>query len=357
MNRRNLLTLAVTAAVFVVIQVLINAGVLNRYWTIIVQLACIFVIYSLGLNLIYGYTGQFSLGHAAFYGLGAYSAALLTKIYIPGVLRGIGLADLPAEVYFPFALLLGGIVAAVVAYLIGLPILRLGSDYLGIATLGFGVIVKVLFDNADSLIPAMGGAQGMTGIPALTTFAWAFPIAVGVVILIRNLIYSGQGRAFLAIREDEIAANTMGVNPFRYKMMAFVFGCFLAGVAGGLHAHLYLFEHPSNFDFLKSVDVLTIVVLGGLGSISGTIIAAVGWTFLLELLRNVLPPELIDFRFVVFPLLLIVMMLLRPSGLMGGFEVPFLRPLAIRWRGSTGGKPGGPDEPTGKGGEHVRAEA
>ena len=244
-----------------------------------------------------------------------------------------------------------------IAYLIGLPILRLGSDYLGIATLGFGVIVKVLFDNGDSVIPAMGGARGMTGIPALTTFAWAFPIAAGVVILIRNLIYSGQGRAFLSVREDEIAANTMGVNPFRYKMMAFVFGCFLAGVAGGLYAHLYIFLTPSNFDFLKSVDVLTIVVLGGLGSISGTIIAAVGWTFLLEVLRITLPTDLIDFRFVIFPLLLIVMMILRPSGLMGGLELPFLRPLEVLWKGPSGGKPGKPDEPQEKGGEHAPVQA
>ncbi len=350
-GRGLLLTLGVTAVVFVVIQVAISTGVLNAYWTGITQLACIFVIYSLGLNLIYGFTGQFSLGHAAFYGIGAYTAALLTKVYLP---------DTP--VTFPVALFLGGLMAGLVSYLIGLPILRLGSDYLGIATLGFGVIVKVLFDNGDSVIPAMGGAQGMTGIPALTTFAWAFPIAVGVVILLRNLIYSGQGRAFLSVREDEIAANTMGVNPFRYKMMAFVFGGFLAGLAGGLHAHLILFEHPSNFDFLKSVDVLTIVVLGGLGSISGTIVAAVGWTFLLEALRVVLPGDVLEWRFVIFPVLLIVMMLVRPRGLMGGIELPFLRQAPIVWKG-TAHEVASPSPPVesldgepGEGESHVRIE-
>ena len=346
MKRRNLITIGVTAVFFVVLEVLINADVINAYWNRIAQLACIYVVYALGLNLIYGFTGQFSLGHAAFFGLGAYSAALLSKTILPESIATL-----------PVALIAGGLVAALIAYLIGLPILRLGSDYLGIATLGFGVIVKVLFDNADTVIPEMGGARGMTGIPALTTFAWAFPIAVGVVILLRNLIYSGQGRAFLSIREDEIAANTMGVDPFRYKMLAFVFGSFLAGLAGGMHAHLYLFEHPSNFDFLKSVDVLTIVVLGGLGSISGTIIAAVGWTFLLEVLRLTLPPELIEFRFVVFPIVLIVMMIVRPRGLMGGTELPFLRPAAIRWRGSSAGKPGASGGPLEKGGKHVGLEA
>ncbi len=346
MNRRGLLvTLGVTAVVFVVLQVMISTGTLNAYWTKITDLACIFVIYALGLNLIYGFTGQFSLGHAAFYGIGAYTAALLTKVYLP---------DTP--ITFPVALLLGGVMAGLVSFLVGLPILRLGSDYLGIATLGFGVIVTVIFNNGDSVIPAMGGAQGLTGIPFLTTFAWAFPIAVGVVILIRNLVYSSQGRAFLAVREDEIAANTMGVNPFRYKMMAFVLGGFLAGVAGGLYAHLYLFLTPANFDFLKSVDVLTIVVLGGLGSISGTIVAAVGWTFLLEALRVVLPQNVLDWRFVIFPLLLIVMMILRPSGLMGGFELPFLRSAPIRWKGSKGASPE-PPEPQEKGGKHVQLEA
>ena len=346
MNRRGLLvTLGVTAVVFVVLQVMISTGTLNAYWTKITDLACIFVIYALGLNLIYGFTGQFSLGHAAFYGIGAYTAALLTKVYLP---------DTP--ITFPVALLLGGVMAGLVSFLVGLPILRLGSDYLGIATLGFGVIVTVIFNNGDSVIPAMGGAQGLTGIPFLTTFAWAFPIAVGVVILIRNLVYSSQGRAFLAVREDEIAANTMGVNPFRYKMMAFVLGGFLAGVAGGLYAHLYLFLTPANFDFLKSVDVLTIVVLGGLGSISGTIVAAVGWTFLLEALRVVLPQNVLDWRFVIFPLLLIVMMILRPSGLMGGFELPFLRSAPIRWKGAKGASPE-PPEPQEKGGKHVQLEA
>lgn len=314
-QRDNVRLLAVLAAVFVVLQAMISLGVLNPYWELIIEYACVFVIYALGLNLIYGFTGQFSLGHAAFYGIGAYTAALLTKLVLPDTI-----------VTYPVALLAGGIAAAAVSFLIGLPILRLGSDYLGIATLGFGIIVKVFFDNSDAVIPAMGGARGLAGAPHLTTFAWAFILAVAVVLGVRNLVYSSHGRACLAVREDEIAANTMGVNPFQYKMLAFVFGGFLAGVAGGMYAHLYPFVHPSTFDFLKSLDVLMVVVLGGLGSMSGTIIAAVGWIFLLEGLRSVLPTEILDWRMVIYPVVLIVMMLLRPSGLMGGIELSFLKP-------------------------------
>lgn len=299
---------------FVLLQGMILLGVINPYWELVLELACIFVIYALGLNIIYGYTGMFSLGHAAFYGIGAYTAAMLTKFYLP-----------QSVVSFPIALLVGGLLGALVSLLIGLPILRLGSDYLGIATLGFGIIVKVAFDNSDAVIPAMRGARGLAGIEKLTTFPWAFLLAALVVILVRNFVYSGQGRACLSVREDEIAANTMGVNPFRYKMLAFVMGGFLAGVAGGLYAHLYVFVHPGSFDFLKSIDVLMIVVLGGLGSMSGTIIAAVGWVFLLEGLRVILPQEVLDLRMVIYPVILVVMMVLRPQGIMGGTEVAFLK--------------------------------
>lgn len=314
-NSVPILSVAGALVVFAVIQALISFGVLNTYQQLIMTYACIFVTYALGLNVIYGYNGQFSLGHAAFYGIGAYASALLTKMLFTG-----------NEALFPLALLFGGTVAGLAGFLIGLPILRLRSDYLGIATLGFGVMMKVLFDNADGIIPAMGGSRGMTGIPKATTFAWAFLIMLGAIIIVRNLIYSSHGRAIVSIREDEIAADTMGINTTKYKTLAFVTGCFLAGIAGSLYAHLYVFLHPSNFDFLKSVDVLLVVVLGGLGSMSGTIIAAVGWVFLLEGLRVVLPPEYLDWRMVIYPLVLIVLMLVRPRGLMGGIELKPLQP-------------------------------
>jgi branched-chain amino acid transport system permease protein len=268
----------------------------------------------LGLNLIYGYTGQFSLGHAAFFGIGAYTSAIVTRS-LGGAVWTLALG-----------LGAGAVLAGLIALLIGLPILRLKSDYLGIATLGFGIIVKVLFDNADRLVPMMGGSRGMSGIPRLTTFAWAFGAALVGLVVLRNLVFSGVGRALLSVREDELAAEAVGINATRYKTIGFVGGCVFAGVAGGLYAHLYAFLHPSNFDFLKSIDVLLIVVLGGLGSMSGTLVAAGAWTFLLEGLRVVLPASVQDWRWVIYPLLLIVFMLARPGGIFAGTEFGFLRP-------------------------------
>lgn len=310
-----MVALLVAVAVFAVIEALILVGALNPYWQQIICLAGIMTISGLGLNLIYGYTGQFSLGHAAFYGIGAYTAALLT--------RSIGSHN-PAVLLL--GLVAGGALAGLIALLIGLPILRLKSDYLGIATLGFGIIVKVLFDNSDKVIPMMGGSRGMSSIPKLTTFLWVFPLAVIAVVVMRNIVFSGIGRALISVREDELAAEAVGIDSTRYKTLGFVIGCVFAGVAGGLYAHLYVFLHPSNFDFLKSIDVLLIVVLGGLGSISGTVVAAVAWTFLLEGLRILLPPAVQDWRWVIYPLLLIIFMLVRPGGIFAGTEFRFLKP-------------------------------
>jgi branched-chain amino acid transport system permease protein len=200
---------------------------------------------------------------------------------------------------------------------------------LGIATLGFGIMVKVALDNLDGLIPMMGGSRGMSGIPKLTDFTITYALTILSVLLLRNFVYSSHGRACISIREDEIAAQTMGINTTKYKTIAFVMGCFYAGLAGGLYAHLYVFLHPSNFDFLKSFDPLLIVVLGGLGSMSGTILAALGWTFLLEGLRVILPPQILDWRMVIYPILLIALMLLRPQGLFGGSEIGFLKPKRV----------------------------
>jgi branched-chain amino acid transport system permease protein len=304
---------------FAVVQALALTGVLNPYWQQILCLSGIMAVSALGLNLIYGYTGQFSLGHAAFYGLGAYASALLTRS-----LGGGG----------PWALALGlaaGVVlAGIVAFLIGLPILRLKSDYLGIATLGFGIIVKVLLDNSDAVLPMMGGSRGMSAIPKLTNWVWVFFATLGAVVVLRNLVFSGVGRALVSVREDELAAEAVGINTTRYKTLGFVTGCMYAGLAGGLYAHLYTFLHPSNFDFLKSIDVLLIVVLGGLGSISGTLVAALAWTFLLEGLRVLLPASVQDWRWVIYPLLLIIFMLFRPGGVFGGTEFRFLKPKEYR---------------------------
>ena len=291
--------------------------ILNPYWQQIIQFAGIMTISALGLNLIYGYTGQFSLGHAAFYGLGAYTSALITKMFPQTGIFG-----------FVLSLIIAVVFVGLIAFLIGLPILRLKSDYLGIATLGFGIIIKVIFDNADAVIPKMGGSRGMLGIPHYTNFTWVFIFAILAVIVIRNFVFSSVGRACISIREDEVAAESVGINTTKYKTIGFVLGSMFAAVAGVFYAHLYTFLHPTNFDFLKSIDVLLIVVIGGLGSISGTILAAVGWTFLLEGLRVILPPEILDWRLVIYPLLLIIVMILRPKGLWGGMEFKFLKPRA-----------------------------
>ena len=315
----SLAALAIAILAYGAIQVLISARVLNPYWQQIMSMAGIMAISGLGLNLVYGYTGQFSLGHAAFFGIGAYTSAIITRL-----IGGHG------PWLLPVGLVAGAVLAGVIALLMGLPILRLKSDYLGIATLGFGIIVKVLFDNSDALIPMMGGSRGMSGIPKLTTFAWVFGLALLAVVVLRNLVFSGIGRALVSVREDELAAEAVGINTTRYKTLGFVIGCMYAGVAGGLYAHLYTFLHPSNFDFLKSIDVLLIIVLGGLGSISGTLVAAFAWTFLLEGLRVLLPPSIQDWRWVIYPLLLIIFMLVRPGGIFGGAEFRFLKPREYR---------------------------
>lgn len=312
---RLLFALTIVIAIFIIITALISLGFLNPYWNQIIQFAFIITISALGLNLIYGYTGQFSLGHAAFYGIGAYCSALITK-----TLHGLGFLS------FIIGLITAIILVAIIAFLIGLPILRLKSDYLGIATLGFGIIVKVLFDNADGVIPALGGSRGMLGIPKFTVFPLTYLLFIITIVVIRNFVYSDIGRSCISIREDDIAADCVGVNTTKYKTIGFVLGSIFAGIAGVLYAHLYSFLHPSNFDFLKSIDVLLIVVLGGLGSISGTIIAAIVWTFLLEGLRVVLPTQILDWRLVIYPLILIIIMLIKPMGIGSGMEFVFLKP-------------------------------
>lgn len=314
-SRQTLWLLAGALAFYAVVKFLQLSGVLSQYWQLVLDQALIMVIGALGLSIIYGFTGQFSLGHAAFYGLGAYVAGALDKTYGQG-----------NPLFFLFSLLAGTLVAGLVALLIGLPVLRLRSDYLGIATLGFGIIVKVGLDNSNKLIPMLGGATGMSGTPQLAKFDLIFLLALLSIILVRNFIFSTYGRACTSIREDEIAADVMGINTTRYKSMAFILGCSLAGLAGGIYAHRYPFLHPSNFDFLKSFDFLLIVVLGGLGSIIGTVITAIAWVFLLEGLRFVLGQSFIDWRGVIYALILIITIILRPQGIFGGKELPLLVP-------------------------------
>ncbi len=290
--------------IYIVLKLTFSFGIVSEYIEQITIYVFIVILAATGLNVIYGYTGQFSLGHAAFYGIGAYTCAYLGRTF--------GLENIPG---FLVTILAGGLMAALVALIIGIPILRLRDDFLGIATLGFGILVRVFFDNSDKISETLGGSRGFTGIARLTNLEIAFFITVFLLIVTRNFITSRYGLFWRCIKEDETASASIGINTTRMKLMAFSYGCFLAGVAGALYAHLYTFLHPSNFDFLKSIDFLIIVILGGMGNIAGTIYAGLIWVGFIEGLRIVLPGDILDLRWVFIPLLLIMLMMWRPYGL------------------------------------------
>ncbi|QNB48256.1 branched-chain amino acid ABC transporter permease [Thermanaerosceptrum fracticalcis] len=297
LNKRTIFIIIVLGLLYGSIQTVILQGKLNPYYEINLLLIGINIIMAVSLNLINGFTGQFSIGHAGFMAIGAYASSVLTlKLHQP----------------FPLAILAGSIAAAIIGFLIGLPTLRLKGDYLAIATLGFGEIIKVLFVN----IEYVGGASGLNGIPHVTTWSWVFFLTVFTVVFIKNFINSTHGRACISIREDEIAAETMGINTTKYKVMAFTIGAFFAGTAGALYAHYFYIIQPNTFNFLKSIDYLVMVVLGGMGSITGSVLAATALTIISALLQR-----FAEIRMVIYALLLIVIMLFRPQGLMGNKEL------------------------------------
>jgi branched-chain amino acid transport system permease protein len=363
--------------------------------------ACGIAMVSLGLNLIYGFNGQFSLGQWGFYGIGAYCAADITYRWLNGDARGLivvgvgtilgGLAiilinrvlrrlrgipvlssftiyllssvaavivavfagrllnplfapllgtlanpgplnaGVARQIVFFLAVILAGIFSAEISFLFGLPVLQLGSDYFGIATLGFSIVINTLMVNSDTILPfpEMKGGRGMIGIPKMTTWAWAFFFLMAVIVIMRNLIRSSTGRAIMSVREDETAAKAMGIDVAGNKIMAFVIGSFFAGIGGGVYAHYIGFLSPGTFSFLAGFNPLIIVVFGGLGSMTGTIAASFGWIFFLEGLLRVLLGQLgteaPTWRFVLYPLTLLLLMLIRPQGLLGSVEWGFLK--------------------------------
>jgi branched-chain amino acid transport system permease protein len=229
------------------------------------------------------------------------------------------------------AVLLAGALAAEVSFLFGLPVLTLGSDYFGIATLGFTIVVNTLMINSDTILPfpEMKGGRGMIGIPKLTTWFWAFSFLIAIVVVMRNIIHSSTGRAIMSVREDETASKVMGIEVANYKLLSFVIGSFFAGIGGGVYAHFIGFLSPGTFDFLVSFNPLIIVVFGGLGSMTGSLAASFGWIFFLEGLLRVLLGQLgteaPTWRFVLYPIALLLLMLLRPKGLLGTVEWGFLK--------------------------------
>ena len=400
-------------AAFAIIQIGLTVSfgaepILNDFDSGLIFQAASMTMVALGLNLIYGFNGQFSLGQWGFYGIGAYTAADITFRWINGDSRGlvvvglgtilgglmilginrwlsrfkgvpvlsaftfylvgsllvgivavgIGNALNPSlapllgdksvpgplsqgawlQIVFFLSVIFAGIFAAEVSFLLGIPVLSLGSDYFGIATLGFTIVVNTLMVNSDTILPfpEMKGGRGMIGIPKLTTWFWAFFFMVLVIIIMRNIIHSSTGRTILSVREDETAAKAMGIDIANTKLLAFVIGSLFAGIGGGVYAHYIGFLSPKTFDFLPGFNPLIIVVFGGLGSMTGTIAASFGWIFFLEGLLRVLLGQLgteaPTWRFVLYPIALLLLMLIRPQGLLGTVEWGFLKASVVKAR-------------------------
>jgi branched-chain amino acid transport system permease protein len=270
----------------------------NRYYLGVAIDVGIAIILAASLNLINGHTGQFSLGHAGFMAVGGYFSAWISL--------EVGSKIAMSFWYFPLALIAGGMLAAAVGLLVGVPSLRLRGDYLAIVTLGFGEIIRVVAQNTH----AVGAASGLKGIPKLTTLGWTFGLAAVTIYAITALVNSTYGRGFIAVHDDEIAAESNGVNTTRTKVTAFVTGAFFAGIAGGLYAHHKQFLSPTGFDWLKSIDIVVMVILGGMGRTVGVVAAAILLTLMPEFLR-----DFSEYRMIIYALLIILLMLLRPAGL------------------------------------------
>lgn len=302
--------LLLLAALLVSLVISLFTDQIDDYYMDIALNAGINIILAVSLNLVNGHTGQFSLGHAAFMAVGAYGSAVLTLQAGAPMAAALGGGVFGHGLVFVIALLVGGVFAALLGWMVGVPSLRLRGDYLAIVTLGFNEIIRVVFTNTDADGP-FGGALGLKGIESYTNFFWVFAIAAISVYVVGSMVNSTYGRGFLVVRDDEVAGESMGINTVRYKVIAFVVGAFFAGLAGGLYAHLRTTISAEGFGFLKSVDVVVMVILGGMGSTLGVVIAAVVLTVLNEYLR-----DFEQYRMIVFSLILIIMMIVRPQGLL-----------------------------------------
>ena len=300
----NILWFVILLAGYGLLTLLVSAGVLNDFYLQILQQIGINIILAVGLNLIVGFSGQFSLGHAGFMAIGAYTAAII----------GSKSATYPA---FFAAMVLGALIAGAVALIVGIPTLRLKGDYLAIATLGVSEIIRILIINGGDLT---NGAAGILGIPAFTNWQMVYFFVVITTILTINFLRSPIGRATLSVREDEIAAESVGVNTTKIKVIAFVFGAMTASIAGSLQAGFIGSVVPKDYTFINSINVLIIVVFGGLGSMTGTIVAAIVLGILNMVLQNVA-----SIRMIIYSLALILVMIFRPGGLLGTWELSLSR--------------------------------
>jgi branched-chain amino acid transport system permease protein len=316
---RRLAIATATALVLFGIGAWLQDGLIE-YVQRIVLLAGINVILAVGLNLINGTTGQFSIGHAGFMAVGAYGAAFFGIKLAPVVQGMLGAGSVADAVTFNVALLIGAVLAGLAGLLVGAPSLRLRGDYLAVVTLGFGEIIRISFNNAQFLGAATGYfGDSPAGLPAYTTFFWVYGWAIAIVILISNLTFSQTGRSLAAIREDEIAAEAMATPTTRLKVLAFSLSAASAGIAGGLFAYMQSGIRPEDFRFDKSIDMIVMIIIGGLGSISGAVVGGIFVAVTLELMR-----DLQQYRLVLYALLLIIIMLVRPEGLLGSRELPAL---------------------------------
>ena len=307
---------ALLVLVFLVIgEALISGGVVNRYQSGVLEQVGIYIIMAVSLNIATGYLGQLPLGHAGFMSVGGYSCAIFITRMMPAfgvTMRDFVLGTPAASLLFVVGLVFGGICAAICGIIIGIPALRLKGDYLAIITLGFAEIIRVVINNIDGVLgfDFTGGAKGLSGIPGYTNFLNVFLTVAVVIFLIHTLMKSRHGRAILAIRDNEIAAEASGVSTTYYKTLAFVVSAFFAGVGGALYAGCIGVMDPSKFGFMKSVEILVMVVLGGMGSMLGSVVSASVLTILPEALR-----AFSEFRMVAYAVVLILVMIFRPADL------------------------------------------
>lgn len=300
----NILWLLLLLAGYSLISVLVSVGVLNLFYVQILQQIGINIILAVGLNLIVGFSGQFSLGHAGFMAIGAYAAAIIGS-------------KSPTYGAFFGAMLVGALLSGAVALLVGIPTLRLKGDYLAVATLGVSEIIRIFIINGGSLT---NGAAGILGIPNFTTWQMVYFFVMITTIATLNFLRSPIGRSTLSVREDEIAAESVGVNTTKIKIIAFVFGAITASIAGSLQAGFIGSVVPKDYTFINSINVLIIVVFGGLGSITGAIVSAIVLGIL-----NMLLQDVASVRMIIYALALVLVMIFRPGGLLGTWELSLSR--------------------------------
>jgi len=329
-KKKDYFVLKIATILMIVVFVFIAQRNFDAYIVRILNLCGIYVILGVSLNLINGITGQFSLGHAGFMAIGAYVSALLymspelkeVNYFITPIIWPLSVIQIP----FVFSLIIAGLVSAGVGFLVGAPCLRLKGDYLAIVTFGFSEIIRVLFCNLQSIT---NGPLGLKGLPSYTNLWWTCGIAIFTIWFIKNLINSSYGRALKSIREDEVAAEAMGVNLFYHKVLSFVVGAFFAGIAGALLGSLVMTIDPNTFSFFMTFQIIIIIVVGGLGSITGTVIAGTLFAILMEVLRSVESPMRLfglhipgipGMRMLIFSTLLMIVILFFHQGLMGTKE-------------------------------------